>query len=138
MANNNFCMSCPHYVKSQPPIAVVGFLTFDLSQSRASWRGVDIDFTVGEFKVVARLATQPGHWQTYRGLYDVIQSPGFAAGPGSDGYRNNVRSMVKRIRNKFKAHDAAFDQISNYSGFGYCWKLEPKAAPELPSDPVEL
>ncbi|MEA2801060.1 MAG: two-component system, OmpR family, response regulator ChvI, partial [Rhodospirillaceae bacterium] len=37
-------------------------------------------------------------------------------------YRANVRSAIKRIRNKFRALDPAFDEIENYTGFGYCWR----------------
>ena len=37
-------------------------------------------------------------------------------------YRSNVRSAIKRIRNKFCACAPAFDEIENYSGFGYGWR----------------
>jgi hypothetical protein len=30
---------------------------------------------------------------------------GFIAGSGDDGYRRNVRSSIKRIRNKLRGHD---------------------------------
>jgi two-component system response regulator ChvI len=33
-----------------------------------------------------------------------------------------VRSAIKRIRNKFRDLDPTFEEIENYSGFGYCWK----------------
>ena len=29
---------------------------------------------------------------------------------------------MKRIRSKFRACDPAFDEIKNYSGFGYGWR----------------
>ena len=41
---------------------------------------------------------------------------------GTDGYRANVRTVIKRIRNKFRALDPAFDEIESYTGFGYCWR----------------
>jgi two-component system, OmpR family, response regulator ChvI len=44
------------------------------------------------------------------------------AGNGADGYRANVRSAIKRIRNKFRDVDPTFDKIENYAGFGYCWR----------------
>jgi two-component system response regulator ChvI len=47
---------------------------------------------------------------------------GFIAGSGEDGYRTNVRSSVKRIRNKFRAIDADFQEIENFAAFGYCWR----------------
>jgi two-component system response regulator ChvI len=36
--------------------------------------------------------------------------------------RANVRSAIKRIRNKFRDVDPTSDKIENYAGFGYCWK----------------
>jgi hypothetical protein len=33
-----------------------------------------------------------------------------------------VRSAIKRVRNKFRTFDSAFDQIENYVGFGYGWR----------------
>jgi hypothetical protein len=44
------------------------------------------------------------------------------AGAGADGYRANVRSAIKRIRNKLRSFDPTFDEIENYNGFRYCWK----------------
>ena len=43
------------------------------------------------------------------------------AGNGSEGYRTNVRSSMKRIRNKFRAIDANFAEIENFPAFGYRW-----------------
>ena len=59
---------------------------------------------------------------TYRSLYDRLHYEGFIAGSGNDGFRANVRSAIKRIRNKFRACDPAFDEIENYNGFGYGWR----------------
>jgi len=33
-----------------------------------------------------------------------------------------VRSAIKRVRNKFRGFDPAFDEIENYAGFGYGWR----------------
>ena len=59
---------------------------------------------------------------TYRAVYDRPHYEGFIAGIREDGYRANVRSAIKRIRNKFRACDSAFEEIENYTGFGYCWR----------------
>ena len=45
----------------------------------------------------------------------------FIAGAGEYGYRANVRSTIKRIRQKFMRLDPAFKEIENYSNFGYAW-----------------
>ena len=68
------------------------------------------------------LASNVGRYVTYRTIYDRLHYEGFIAGSGTDGYRGNVRSAIKRIRNKFCSFDPTFDKIENYSGFGYCWK----------------
>ena len=90
--------------------------------SRAYWNGVDVGLTLGEYKIVHLLASNAGSFVTYRTLYDRLRCEGFIAGTGNDGYRANVRSVIKRIRNKLRACDAAFDEIENYTGFGYCWR----------------
>jgi two-component system, OmpR family, response regulator ChvI len=89
---------------------------------RAFWNGVDIDLTLGEYKLVHLLVSNTGSFVTYRSLYDRLHFQGFIAGIGTDGFRANVRSAIKRIRNKFRACDPTFDEIENYSGFGYGWR----------------
>ncbi len=58
---------------------------------------------------------------TYRSLYDRVHYEGFIAGSGDQGYRTNVRSVIKRIRKKFREVDPTFAEIENYLAFGYCW-----------------
>jgi len=93
--------------------------------SRAFWRGVDAELTVTEFNIVRRLVDNAGNHVTYRAIYDCVHHCGFIAGSGEDGYRTNVRSSVKRIRNKFRAIDADFVEIENFTAFGYRWKSPP-------------
>ena len=88
---------------------------------RAYWNGVDVGLTIGEYKIVHLLATSAGRYRTYRAIYDRLTYEGFIAGVGNTGYRTNVRSVIKRIRNKFRACDPAFVEIVNYTAFGYCW-----------------
>ena len=90
--------------------------------SRACWKDVDVDLTLGEYNIVHLLATNAGRYVTYRAIYDRLHYEGFIGGKGADGYRCNVRSVIKRVRIKFGASDSAFDEIENYPGFGYCWK----------------
>ena len=93
-----------------------------LQNSCAFWDGVDLDLTLGEYKIVELLASRPGHYFTYRDVYDRLRHKGFIAGDGLNGYRVNVRSAVKRIRSKFRALDPAFAEIENYLALGYCWR----------------
>ena len=89
--------------------------------SRAFWDGFDINLTITEFKIVHLLAAGIGSYVTYRAVYDCMHYVGFIAGSGENGYRTNVRSCIKRIRNKFRAVDASFAEIDNYPSFGYRW-----------------
>jgi two-component system response regulator ChvI len=93
-----------------------------VESSRAYWNQVDVGLTLGEYNIVHLLASRAGSFVTYRSVYDRLRYEGFIAGTGADGYRANVRSAIKRIRNKFRACDPAFDEIENYTGFGYCWR----------------
>ena len=96
-------------------------LRIDDASARAFWSGKPLGLTISEFKVVRLLATQAGRDVSYRAIYDEVRGEGFLAGAGQDGYRANVRAMVKRIRRTFCAVDPSFDAIKNYAGFGYRW-----------------
>ncbi|HEX2885571.1 response regulator transcription factor [Vineibacter terrae] len=99
----------------------IGHLELNPASCRAVWKGRQVDLTVAEFAVVEHLARNAGQDVRYRDLYNAVRGPGFAAGFGSEGYRANVRSFVKRIRQKFRDLDDTFECIENYPGFGYRW-----------------
>jgi two-component system response regulator ChvI len=101
---------------------ICGKLLMRPDVSRAYWQDVDLGLTLGEYNIVHLLASNVGRYVTYRAIYDRLHYEGFIAGNGADGYRANVRSAIKRIRNKFRDFDPTFDKIENYTGFGYCWK----------------
>lgn len=90
--------------------------------ARVAWRGQRVDLTLSEVKVVQLLASRAGQDVTYREIYDVVKGAGFVAGAEGEGYRTNVRAMVKRIRQKFRALDDGFAELENYPGFGYRWR----------------
>jgi two-component system response regulator ChvI len=98
-----------------------GRLDLHLDISRAFWGGRQVDLTVTEFKLVHCLAERVGRDVRYRELYDLVRGPGFLAGDGIEGYRANIRTFVKRIRQKFRDIDPDFGQIENFPGFGYRW-----------------
>jgi len=100
---------------------VCGRLILRPDISRAYWNGTDMNFTVGEYNIVHFLASNVGRYLTYRAIYDRMHYVGFIAGTGDDGYRANVRSAIKRIRNKFRELDPDFAEIHNFTAFGYCW-----------------
>ena len=78
----------------------------------------------GEFEVVALLALNAGADIGYRALYDALRGDGFMAGQGEEGYRANVRAMIKRIRRKFTTLDPDFDALGTYPGVGYRWRAD--------------
>jgi two-component system response regulator ChvI len=90
--------------------------------SRAFWDTVDVNLTLTEFNIVRLLASRVGNHVTYRAVYDCMHHVGFIAGSGEHGYRTNVRSLLKRIRNKFRLIDPEFAEIENYPSFGYRWR----------------
>jgi two-component system response regulator ChvI len=101
-----------------------GDLSLDLASARAHWKTLAVPLTHTEFKVVRHLAMGAGRDASYREIYDLMRGEGFKAGQGEDGYRTNVRAIVKRVRQKFRDIDPEFEALENYSGFGYRWRDE--------------
>lgn len=98
-----------------------GRLTLKPRVCRAFWDTIDVDLTLTEFKVVRLLASNLSNQVSHRGIYDCMRHVGFMAGHGDQGYRTNVRSTMKRIRNKFRLVDPKFEEIETYALFGYGW-----------------
>jgi len=97
--------------------------------SRAFWDTIDVNLTLSEFNIVRLLASNVGNHVSYRAVYDCMRHVGFIAGSGEDGYRINVRSAIKRIRNKFRLVDPEFAEIESYPSFGYRWGRPQDPAP---------
>ena len=112
---------------NREPVAF-GKLVLRPDTSRAFWNATDVDLTVTEFRIVLQLASRAGEYVTYRSIYDCVHHAGFVAGSGEEGFRTNVRSSIKRIRNKFRGIDARFSEIENYAAFGYRWHSAPAEA----------
>ena len=102
-----------------------GPLELRIDIHRAYWNGDQVDLTLSEFAIIKFMVTQSGRDVTYRQIYDIVRGKDFVAGFGSEGFRANVRSFIKRIRKKFRDVDPEFDRIDNYPGFGYRWRDEP-------------
>jgi two-component system response regulator ChvI len=99
-----------------------GDLVLHPGSARAEWRGRDLDLTLSEYKVVAMLVAAEGKGVTYRSIYDEVHYEGFVSGWGDQGYRVNVRGIMKRIRRKFWKIDPAFEEIRNVAKTGYSWR----------------
>ncbi len=109
---------------SDQPELRVGELVLARASKRATWRDQPVPLSRNEFDVVLLLAEKVGQDVDYRQIYDAVRGQGFVAGQGDDGYRANVRAMVKRIRRKFADLDPAFSALHNYPGFGYRWRQD--------------
>ena len=101
---------------------MIGALELNRDSHLVSWKGEEIPLTVGEFRIVDLLANRAGEDVGYREIYDIVRGQGFLAGQGPDGYRQNVRTFVKRIRQKFRGYDQNFGAIENCPGIGYRWR----------------
>jgi two-component system response regulator ChvI len=89
--------------------------------SRAYYDGKRVDLTLTEFHIVNLLVNSLDADVSYRQIYDLVRGKDFVAGFGEDGFRVNVRSFIKRIRQKFREVDGNFGCIANYPGYGYRW-----------------
>lgn len=103
-------------------------LHIDEEHLGVTWRGQPVILSYGEFKAVLALTRASGKTLTYRKLYDAVRGEGFQAGSGDEGYRGNVRAMVKRIRSRFKLVDSSFEAIRCYASVGYSWRVDSPAA----------
>ena len=112
----------PTAERPSPQSVTVGDLDLKLQSHRALWRKSLVPLTVTEFKIVRLLVCRAGEEVSYREIYDVVHGAGFVAGDGQHGYRSNVRSLIRKIRNRFRAIDPQFLEIENYPGFGYRWR----------------
>jgi two-component system, OmpR family, response regulator ChvI len=107
-----------------PPSAslvVCGKLVLNPNVGRAYWNDFDVGLTLGEYNIVHLLASNAGRWVNYRAVYDRVHYEGFVGGSGTNGYRTNVRGIIKRLRKKFLRHDETFAEIENFVGLGYRW-----------------
>src|SRR3546814_10181916 len=78
--------------------------------------------TVAQFKIVRLLAREPGRSFSFREIYDVVHGVNFSAGDGPDGFRMKVRSLIRKIRARFRSLERNFDEIENVAGYGYRWR----------------
>ena len=103
------------------PNIVCGKLLLNPNVGRAYWKDIDVGLTLVEYNIVHLLTAKAGHWVTYRAIYDRVHYEGFIGGSGGEGYRTNVRGMIRRIRRKFLQCDETFAKLENFVGLGYRW-----------------
>jgi two-component system, OmpR family, response regulator ChvI len=116
--------SAPEPELVRAPSLRLGRLMLRCDTNCAWWAEREVDLTLTEFRIVTLLAEKSGQDVGYREIYDIVRGKDFIAGHGSEGYRANVRTFIKRIRKKFRDVDPGFDHIENYASFGYRWTAE--------------
>jgi len=90
-----------------------GPLRLDAKRFTASWKEKPVELTLTEFWMVHTLAKFPGHVKDRDAL---MREANLVVDEGT------ITSHIKRIRKKFAAADASFDQIDTVYGMGYRWK----------------
>lgn len=108
--------SAGRHVLSCPPLEI------DTNRMVASWRGVALQLTGTEFRLLHALAERPGYVRTRDFLMDRLY--------GTDIFvlDRTVDSHVKRLRRKLRDIDPDFDAIETLYGTGYRLTLPDAAA----------
>lgn len=103
-----------HEPQDEDTLLRLGELELDPNSMSVRWSGEPLSLTLTEFWLVEALARRPGHVKTYDALMQVTRQ--------SYVEKNTINGYVRRIRNKFKQADGAFDKIQTVFGIGYKWE----------------
>jgi len=91
--------------------------------THVEWRGRTIPMTPALLKVLRVLWDRRGQLVTTEEIYSVMYRPGWKAGGDGSG-SEAARTVIKRIREAFKAIDPEFDAILTRPGYhGYTWRV---------------
>ena len=87
-------------------------LCIDENRKEVYWRDKPVMLTLTEFWILLSLARRPGHVKSHEQLMDAANVV---------VANNTISAHIKRIRNKFREIDPAFDHIRSEYGMGYRW-----------------
>ncbi len=88
-------------------------LRIDEDRKEVHWHGNPVSLTLTEFWILQRLARRPGHVKNHDQLMEaacVVVT------------NNAIAAHIRRIRDKFRDVDPAFDAIRSEYGMGYRWQ----------------
>lgn len=91
----------------------VGQLTLNEEAMQAQWGGRDLDLTLTEFRLLARLVRSPGQAVSYESLMNATVQQ-FVT-------NNTINTHLRNMRRKIRGLDPDFNAIRNEYGFGYRW-----------------
>jgi two-component system response regulator ChvI len=101
---------------SDDQLLTVGTLAIDPLRLTVTWNGRSVPLTVTEILLLQGLARRPGIVKTREQLMQDAYPDRVSV---SD---RTIDSHIKRIRRKFQALDAAFDEIEGVYGAGYRYR----------------
>lgn len=100
-----------------------GPLVFSAGGTRVSWRGCHLDLSPGERALLSGLIAAPEAGLTTQRAQAILDA---AHEPDADakaaGGPERVKSLIRRLRKKFREVDPEFDQIVFVPGCGYGWR----------------
>ncbi len=100
---------------------ICGALTLDDARHTCTLDGTPVALTVTEYLLLRTLAARPGHVKSRAQLMD--------AGYGPQTYVDDrtIDSHIRRIRQKLRAADPAFQSIETLYGLGYRYREDAPA-----------
>lgn len=110
-------------IKKEQVKLLIGELELYPETRMTFFKGVPIELGEMEFRVIYLLARSEDP-VSYRRIFEEMRGEGFHSGNSSDGYKINVRTMIKRVRSKLIAVDNTFNGIENYTALGYRLKRD--------------
>jgi len=96
-----------------------GPLVFSAEGARVSWKGCHLDLSASERALLSGLVAAPETGLTTQRAQAILKQAGGASGRGGP---ERVKSLIRRLRKKFREVDPEFDQIIFVPGCGYGWR----------------
>ncbi|MDX1575231.1 MAG: winged helix-turn-helix domain-containing protein [Kiloniellales bacterium] len=94
-------------------------LVFDAEGTRVSWKDSYLDLSPAERALLSGLVAAPNPGLTYQRARTILSG---LEGRQSDQSPERVKSLVRRLRKKFREVDPDFDRIVFVPGCGYGWR----------------
>ena len=104
---------------ARPIATAADDLVLDREARRAFWKGRQLDLTEPELVLLHGLAGPAGGDLTYHRAHGLLEATAVAGGAID---RELFRSLVKRLRKKFREVDPDFDRIAFVPERGYRWR----------------